>query len=227
MEHFSALPHGRKIDIENLNGVIGRSPPKMEKREQRFVIKCLWLRGEDLRQIYHELFTTLRSDTSSEDSVQYWVTRFDSRDTGCEEIARADQPLTDLAEPLHLFLDDYPFAIARMLSRHFNVSATTAKEILARDLGLREFARRWVPQTLSDPQKVKGVEASTKRFRILNELEVDSFDGITTGDESWFQSRYESSAMFMKLPHDVTPRTRPGIGVKGTTFTIFFTNRQF
>ena len=34
--------------------------------------------------------------------------------------------------------------------------------------------------------------------------------------------------MFAKSPHDVTPRTRPGIGVKKkkTMFTILFTNRK-
>jgi hypothetical protein len=73
-----------------------------------------------------------------------------------------------------------------------------------------------VPHTLSDPQKVKRVEASTELLHIFNELEVDSFDGIPTGDESWFQYLYEPWAMFAKSPHDVTPRTRPGIGVKST-----------
>jgi hypothetical protein len=32
--------------------------------------------------------------------------------------------------------------------------------------------------------------------------------------------------MFAKSPHDVTPRTRPGIGVKKAMSTVFFTNRK-
>jgi hypothetical protein len=100
------------------------------------------------------------------------------------------------------------------------------KEILARDLGLRKFTRRWVPHTVSDPQKVKRIETSIELFHILNAMEVDSVDGITTGDESWFQYLCESSAMFAKPPHDVTPRTRPGIGVKKTMFTVFVTKRK-
>jgi hypothetical protein len=102
----------------------------------------------------------------------------------------------------------------------------TGKEIVSRDLCLRKFTRREVPQTLSDPQNVKRVETSIELLHILNELEVDSFDGITTGDESWFQYLYESSAMFAKSPHDVTPRRRTGIGVKKTMLTIFFTDRK-
>jgi transposase len=131
-----------------------------------------------------------------------------------------------LAEPLRLFLDNDPFTTARMLSRHFNVSATTVKEILARDLGMRKFTRRWVPHTLSDLQKVKRVETSTELFHILNELEVDSFDGITTDDESSFQYLSESSAMFAKWLRDVNPRTRPGIGVTKRMSTIVFANRK-
>jgi hypothetical protein len=113
-----------------------------------------------------------------------------------------------------------------MLSWHFSVSATTVEEILARDLGLRKFTRRLVSQTLSDPQQVKRVEVSSELLRILNELEVDSVTGITTGDKSWFQCLYESSAIFPKSPDDVAPRTRPEIGVKKTMFTIFFANRK-
>jgi histone-lysine N-methyltransferase SETMAR len=83
-----------------------------------------------------------------------------------------------------------------------------------------------VPHAFSDPQKVKGVETSTELLHILNALEVDSFDGITTGDESWFQYLYESLAMFAKSPHDAIPRTRPEIGVKKLEFMVFFTKRK-
>jgi hypothetical protein len=59
------------------------------------------------------------------------------------------------------------------------------KGILARDLGFKKFTRRKILHALSRPQQVRRVEASTELFQILNDLEVDSFDGITTGDESW------------------------------------------
>jgi hypothetical protein len=156
----------------------------MEKRQHRVVMQFLWLRGERPHLISYELFATLGKDASSEDSVQYWIARFASDDISCEDISRAGRRLTDLAAPLRLFLNDYPFASAHMLSQHFNVSATMVKEILARDLGLRKFTRRWVPHAFSDPHKVKRVEASSELLHILNTLKVDSFDGITTGDES-------------------------------------------
>jgi hypothetical protein len=83
-----------------------------------------------------------------------------------------------------------------------------------------------VLHTLSDRQKVKRLEASTEFVQILNDLEADSFNGITTGDESWFQYLYESTAMFVKSPRDVIPKTKTEIVVKKTMFTILFTNRK-
>jgi hypothetical protein len=57
-------------------------------------------------------------------------------------------------------------------------------------------------------------------------LKADSFDEITTGDESWFHYLCEWSAVFAKSPGDVIPRTRKEIGMKKIMGTIFFTNRK-
>jgi hypothetical protein len=111
------------------------------KRQERFVIKFVWLRKYRPRQIHQELLATLRCDTYSEDSVQYCVARFQSGDTSYEDISRPGKPLIDLAEPFRLFLQNYLFASVHVLSRHFNVCVITAKEILVRDLGLKNFTR--------------------------------------------------------------------------------------
>jgi hypothetical protein len=83
-----------------------------------------------------------------------------------------------------------------------------------------------VPHARSDPQKIKRIETLTELMQILSDSEADSFDGITTGDESWFQYLDESSAVFEKSPGDVVPRTRKGIDVKRTMVTIFETIRS-
>jgi hypothetical protein len=88
-----------------------------------------------------ELLTTLGSDAYSEDSVQYWVARFESGDNSCEDVLRPGRPLTDLVERFRLFLQDYPFSSTRVFSRSFSVCATTVKEILTRDLGLQKITR--------------------------------------------------------------------------------------
>jgi hypothetical protein len=57
------------------------------------------------------------------------------------------------------------------------------------------------------PSKTDESRASNELLQILNNLEADPFNGIITGDESWFHCLYESSAMFAKSPGDVIPRT--------------------
>jgi hypothetical protein len=91
-----------------------------------------------------------------------------------------------LAGPFRLFLQNYPFASARLSSRQFSVCVTTAKEILVRGLCLKNFTRRWAPDTLSDPQNVTRVEASNELLQILNDSEVDFFDGVTTATSHGF-----------------------------------------
>jgi hypothetical protein len=62
------------------------------KRQQRFVIKFFWLREYRPRQIYQELLATLEDEACSGDSVEYWITRFQS----AVQVAKTSR---DLAEP--------------------------------------------------------------------------------------------------------------------------------
>jgi hypothetical protein len=80
-----------------------------------------------------------------------------------------------------------------------------------------------VRHLLSRTQKVARVEGSTETLRILHEPEEDHFEGITTGDESWFQYSYPSSKMFARSATDVIPRTRHANGTKKNMITILFT----
>jgi hypothetical protein len=100
----------------------------MEEYEQRFVIKFLWMRGPVPSAIYQELQHTLGSTVYSEDWVENWVRGFVSGDTSCADLPRAGRPRTDLSEPLRKFLNDFPVANARMMSRQFSAHPTTIKE---------------------------------------------------------------------------------------------------
>jgi hypothetical protein len=107
-----------------------------------------------------------------------------------------------------------PFASARIIAKHFLTTASTVKEILQKELAMRQFSRRWVPHSLSDPQNVARVEAAKEMLRILQESEMNDFDSVATGDESGFHSTTASSKMFVRLAEDVIPRTRQEVGAK-------------
>jgi hypothetical protein len=63
---------------------------------------------------------------------------------------------------------------------------------------LKKFSRRWVPKFSAPAQKVARTEASTEILRNLHESEENHFEGISTGNESWFQYSYPSSKMFSR-----------------------------
>jgi hypothetical protein len=63
-------------------------------------------------------------------------------------------------------------------------------------------------------------------LRVLQDAESNDFEGIATGDESWFRYCYPSLTKFAQPPFDVIPRTRQTIGAKKIMITIFFTARE-
>jgi hypothetical protein len=107
-----------------------------------------------------------------------------------------------------------PFASARVIAQHFLTTVHTIKDILQRELGIRQLSRRWVPHFLSPAQKVARVEASKIILRVLQDAESNYFKGIATGDESWFRYCYPSSTMYARTPSEVIPRTRETTGAK-------------
>jgi hypothetical protein len=80
------------------------------------------------------------------------------------------------------------------------------KEILRRELGLKTFSRRWVPHLLSNDQKKLRVDPSRKLFSLLEKYGEHNFEGIATGDESWFQYPSYSDSIFAGARKSVVPR---------------------
>lgn len=198
----------------------------MDKEEQRFVVKYFWLQGWGAKRIHQELTGTLGADAYGVSQIKVWLQRFKSGDLGCRDLPRVGRPPLTLGTQLEAFLQKYPFASARVIAKHFLTNAHTVKEILQRELGMRKYSRRWVPHSLSPDQKVARVEASIAMLRILQESERNDFDGVATGDESWFCYIYQSSEMFARSPLDVVPRTRQTIAAKKILMTLFLTGRR-
>jgi hypothetical protein len=82
------------------------------------------------------------------------------------------------------------------------------KEILRRELGLKKSSRRSVARLLSDDQKKLRVDASRKFFSLLGMSAEHHFEGITTGDESWFQCSFYSDSMFARSRESIVPKIR-------------------
>jgi hypothetical protein len=58
----------------------------------------------------------------------------------------AGRPLLSLRPALSRFLSKYPFASARIIAGEFGVARDSVKMILAIEVGLETFSRRWLPR---------------------------------------------------------------------------------
>jgi hypothetical protein len=102
-------------------------------------------------------------------------------------------------------MQKYRSVIARVIAQHFLTTIPTIEDILQR---MRKFSRRWVPHLLSPAQNIARVEASKTIVRILQDAESNDFEGIATGDESWFRHSYPSSTMYARASSKVIPGTQ-------------------
>jgi hypothetical protein len=193
----------------------------MHIEEQRFVIKYFLTKDWGSKKIHEELITTLGDDAYHLSQIKTWLQRFKNGDLSCKGHSRPERPVLTLGSQFEAFLLKSPFTSARVIAKHFCTTAPTIKDILHRELGMRKFSRSWVPHFLSEAQKAARVKASKEMLRILQDSEENKFDGIVTGDESWFRYLYPCSKIFARSPAEVVPRIRQRIDTKKTMVTIF------
>jgi histone-lysine N-methyltransferase SETMAR len=79
---------------------------------------------------------------------------------------------------------------------------------------------------LSNDQEKLPVDASQKLLSLLGMYAEHNFEGIATGDESWFQYSSYSDLMFAGSRESVVPRIRAKISGHKTRLTIFLISRR-
>jgi hypothetical protein len=85
----------------------------MNKFEQRFAVKFLFIKGLRSKAIHTGLAATLGATLYSLTQVQEWVRRLKTGDSSCQNDFRAGGPSSDLAEPLYNLLKSFILHPAR------------------------------------------------------------------------------------------------------------------
>jgi hypothetical protein len=111
----------------------------MEKKEQRFVVKFFWLKGWGSKKILQELMGTLRDDAYGLPQIKIWLQRLKTGDLSRSQLSCAERLALTLGPQIEAFLQKSPFASASISAKHFLTTTSTVKEILPRELGMREF----------------------------------------------------------------------------------------
>jgi hypothetical protein len=110
--------------------------------------------------------STLGDDAHGLPQIKIWLQRFRTGDLSCSDLSRAGRPPLTSGPQVEAFRQKYPFASTCIIANYFLTTSSTVKEILQRELGMRNFSRRWVPHSMSDAQNVARVEAAKETLRI-------------------------------------------------------------
>jgi hypothetical protein len=178
------------------------------ERGAKICRQVFWLKGWESKSIHQELMSAAGDDSYGPSQIKILLQRFRAGDLSCNDLPRVGRRPLTLGLQVQAFLQKYPLASARIIAKHFLTIASTVKEILQRELGVRKFSRHWVPHSLSDAQKVARGEAAKEMVRILQMSETNDFDGATIGGNSWFQHNRASSKIFARSAEDVISGTR-------------------
>jgi transposase len=175
--------------------------------------------GEQIIQVH--LRATLGDLGVSLPTVKRWLSSFREGDRYCEDRNRAGRPFTLLGDVLSKFFSKYPFGSAQNIASDFDVNASTAKNLLARELGLRKFTRRRAPHFLSELQKNEQVTQSRLLLDLLQRHQTADFNAIATGDELRFRCVYPTRTIYARSQSDVISCLRRGTGTLKVMITIF------
>jgi hypothetical protein len=118
----------------------------MNEREQKFVIKFLWLQGLGGKAIQSPIVEHTRRHRSVSFDCPTAAPSFQ----GWKHFVRGGRTMVIICGILRKFRAGYPFASAKVMSRHFGVSPSSVEEVPSRKLGFRKYGRRWVPYLLND-----------------------------------------------------------------------------
>jgi hypothetical protein len=172
---------------------------RMDRPEQRYVTKFLFMARRKYKAIHTELSRVLKGHAVSVDVCRYWCRPFKAGDFSMDDRVRSGRPPIEFSGAIMSLLSDEPFLSARILAVWLSLTHQIIKRVLVSDLGMRKFVRRWIPHDLSEANRRERV---LKVNLLLDELRADEwseFASTMTGDESWFCLSDESDSMFAIL----------------------------
>jgi hypothetical protein len=130
---IKSLPEGRTLsDVYSI---------RMDRTEQRSVMKFLFMDGRKYKAIHTELSRVLKGHAVSVDICKYWCRKFKAGDLSVDNRVRPGRPPIELSGAIMNLLSDEPFISAPVLAVRLLSTHQTIKRVLVSDLGMRKFVR--------------------------------------------------------------------------------------
>jgi transposase len=173
------------------------------------VIRFFTLKGLKARTIQLELVSVYGLDALALSTMKKWRRCFQQGRTDLFDDPRSGRPLMhDLGEIIRSVLEERSFTSYKVLCRHFRVDKAMCLRILHDTLDLKKFHLRWVPHALSSNQKNERVSDSRLLLVALEQNKATLFQGVITGDESWFFLYYPRDSMWDSSQDDLPDKIK-------------------
>jgi hypothetical protein len=108
----------------------------MNRTEQRYVMKFLFMDGRKYKAIHTELSRVLKGHVVSVDVCKYWCRKFKADDCSMDDRVRPERPQIELSGAIISLLSNEPFLSARVLAVRRSSTHQTIKRVLLSDLGI-------------------------------------------------------------------------------------------
>ncbi|XP_055916969.1 protein GVQW3-like [Eupeodes corollae] len=130
----------------------------MEKLENRAVIKYIYLKGLETKEIKEEMDSTLETSCPSYSTIKQWVSEFKKGRVSTSDESRSGRPVEvttpDMIEKIHqIVLEDRRLKVHE-ISKTCKMSNERVQNILHQHLRMQKLCARWVPRWLTADQKL-------------------------------------------------------------------------
>ena len=186
---------------------------KMEKIEQRAVIKHLFKRGKTIEEIHKELVASFGTSAKSVRTIRRWIIDFRRGRTSIEDEHRPGAPrLVRTIENINVvknLLEADRRLTVRQLANATGISYERVFTIIHEDLEMSKVSARWVPRLLTPVHKQKRLELSAQNLKLYEHDPDDFLSRFVTQDECWvyhYQPECEMQSKQWKHIASPTPR---------------------
>lgn len=206
---------------------------KMEKTENRAVIKYMNLKGMTASEIHADMVRTLADSAPSYATVTRWIRDFKRGRDSVEDDPRSGRPATattkdnlDLA--LQMVMQDRRIS-CRQIAERLGISLERADNILTNELGFAKVSARWVPRLLTPEQKRIRWTVSKSNLELFEADEDNFLARFITMDESWvhhYQPETKVQSKQWKHTSSPTPKKAKVVPSAGKVMASVFWDSQ-
>lgn len=161
------------------------------KEYGRFYTYTEWKRGKTNREIHEALVEVWKDSAPGYSTIKRWTANVTcEKQMSFEDAPRSGRPVsvtTDISvDTVRGIVTEDPHLSTRAIAEKSGISHPSVWRILTTELQMRRLAAYWVPQNLTEEQRMKRVNSAQAIRNKLVAMGEERYRRYVVEDESWF-----------------------------------------